>query len=298
MVFAGFMSQNNLIGGGGSPPLNNYTFNNPSYTAGHYKDISGFTSNDPTGLSVRNSGAGVYIAHDTGAGRNLCLYNMPTPYDITSVSAESSSSVNMAGANPTGLRVDPNGIDYFYNNDPGSGADRIYYETMTSAHNPSAGTIANVDNVNLSGLATNGGVAFTYAGTQFYSVSGSNEINHFDNPGAIVPNFVGFSTISNTSGFFPVGASIGGMDMKDDGSKFYFIDSGNEAIYECDAGTNFDTSTLSIVNTINLSPGGILGADHPGGTPNWSGLGIVRDTGTDIYFSDFASQRIYRINLA
>jgi len=300
MVFAGFMSQNNLIGGGGSPPIDNYTFNNPSYSTGDYIDLNalGFLADSATGLCVRDSGLGVYIAHDLGGTPRLSLLTMTTPYNITSVTAESRSGVNMTGVNPSGMRVDPNGIDYFYNHNAGSGQDRIYYETMNSAHNPSLGTSGSIANQGLSGFATNNGEAFTYAGTQFYTVSNLTEINHFDNPGAIVPNFVGFSTLSNTTGFFPAGANIRGMDMKDDGSKFYFLDRGNEAIYECDAGTNFDTSTLTIVNTIDISSSGIIAADHPGGSPIWSGLGIVRDTGTDIYFSDFTNTRIYRINLA
>lgn len=303
MVFAGFMSQNNLIGGGGSPPIDNYTFNNPSYTPGDYLDLTtfGLSRDDPTGLSVRDSGAGVYIVDDPGAARRISLLNMPTPYDITSVTTQLASGTNLQGGNPRGMRVDPNGIDFFYIHNAAGNNDILYYQAFNVANDPSGGNTGVLDSVNIGNIYGGHGSAFTYTGNDFYQVNNGTQINRYDNPGysAVPKSFVGFTGVSNTTGVFPAGADIGGMDMKDDGSKFYFIDSGNEAIYECDAATNFDTSTLSIVNTISLAPiTGILGADHPGGTPNWSGLGIVRDTGTDIYFSDFTNTRIYRINLA
>lgn len=315
MVFAGFMSQNNLIPGGSPPATTPYELTNASYTqdTSHRLILTGYVTEDvPTGLCMLDGGIRLFYTHDLGTGRSLVLINLVGAHDLATAAPTASVGTGITGGNPTGLFVDALGTDFWYSHNPGSGNDLYYYNTMNSPFTPSAGTTQQ-DSINVGslGMATTErnveAMTMAYdAGTstwRFYAIHlGSAGTIWFQHDfGAGYPNFTTMTNTNKITMSLPGGADIRGIDMKSDGTKFYLLDSGNESIYEYDASTPYDITTATLTRTLVIN---ILffGAHYPGGSPIWSDISVDRQNGHYIYVTNAdttggVNRAIYKIDL-
>lgn len=197
--------------------------------SGNSLDVSGQTSN-PRAVAIGNSGGALYVM-DT-AGDVIYQYTLSTPYDVSTGSyASKSLDVSSEETTPRGMTIKPDGTELYI---VGSDADNVWRYTMSTAWDLSTAALAGVL-VNVFGLdaaiTTPSGISFRSDGKKFWVSDTSGVVyQHSCSTAWVLGTSASYDSISfDTSS---ESSALNDVFFKPDGTRFYTIASGNDAVYQ------------------------------------------------------------------
>lgn len=227
-------------------------------------------------FSAFTDGESMYITDFDG--ETVESYDLSTPYDISTATANNSFSTSSEESNPEDVVFNPNGSKMFTT---GTSSDNINEYSLSTAFDITTATFENAFDVS-SEDGSPQGMAFNTDGTKMYfaGVFNSN-IYEYDLSTAFDTTTASFSTSFDTSSEdTPLGVA-----WNTDGTKMYTA--GATDVYEYDLSTAFDISTASFTASVDLS------ADV-----NTSKGIAFDDTGDKLYISDRDDVEIIEYDLS
>ncbi|MBO98549.1 MAG: hypothetical protein CMD34_06635 [Flavobacteriales bacterium] len=252
-----------------------YDMSTASYESKSFSHASQET--DSTGIVFNNDGTKMYI---TGSGSDaIYQYSLSTGFDVSTASYDSVSlSVSSQTSQPTDLAISSDGTKIFICDNTN---DSVFQYNLSTAYDLSTASYSTSFSVTSQDTIPNG-LTFSSDGTKMYMVGTSNDTVYqystsstsssttfdcedanvfeteldanttvvFSNPPASGTNVVNGYLLSTGSyaskeGTVSQGTNIQNLAVSHDGLHFYAADYGNNLIYQYDATTAFDVSTIS-----------------------------------------------------
>ncbi len=206
-------------------------------------------------------------------------YNLTTPWDISTASYVNSFSVTSQELSPQDVFFKPDGTQMFV---IGASSDRVHAYNLSTVWD--IGTASFVNNFSVQAQETiPQGLFFKPDGTKMYVTgSGGDSVYEYtlSTPWAITTASIVQITFLGSQDATPQN-----LYFRSDGAKMYFVGALNNAVYEYNLSTPWDTSTLSYVQSRTFAQ-----------STGPSGL-FFKTNGTQMYVCDAATNTLYAYNL-
>jgi sugar lactone lactonase YvrE len=249
--------------------------------------VMGQSETVPTAVDFKDDGTIMYVVGSTLD--TVHQYTLSTAWDVsTATYASKSFSVTTQSSQPQSVRFADSGTKMYIMNQTSA----VYQYALSTAWDVSTASYGSVTfNLNtIGGYETNAtGMFIKPNGTQFYMVGTTYDYVWSINIGtAYNISTSSFATTDNyrlgTNDSTPVG-----IKFRTDGSKFYFLGSGNDRVYEYSCSTAWD------INTTSFTSGRFIAV----GTQEANGQDIAFSTdGTKMYVIGTTSDAIYQYTLS
>jgi len=211
-----------------------------SWTIPRKLSIAGEESS-PEGLFFKSDGTKMFVVGTTGDDIND--YDLSTPWDISTATANQTFSVATESTSPSGLFFKPDGTKMFvvaYN------ADEVNDYDLSAAWDISTATANQTFDVS-SEETTPRGLFFKSDGTKMFVVGTTgDEVNDYDLSSAWD---ISTATANQTFDLSSEEATPRGLFFKSDGTKLYVVGSSGDDINEYALSTPWDISTASFTTT-------------------------------------------------
>jgi len=202
----------------------------------------------PQGVTFNDDGTHMYIT-GTGDLTNAYIfeYNLATAYDISSAVFNQSFDVSGQDNSPQGVDFKPDGTKMYV---VGSQNADIYEYNLGTAYDISTASLN--QSFDTSGQdGTPQSLEFNLDGTKMFIVGSDNDSVYEYNLGTAYD--ISTATFSQSFDVSGQDNSPQGVDFKPDGSIFNISGSQNGKIYEYTLGTNYDISTASFTEEVDIS---------------------------------------------
>lgn len=232
----------------------------------------------PQGLDFKPDGTKMYICGEGGDG--VDEYDLSTPWDVTTATANQFFSTHLQDTQPHAIRFKPDGTKMYIGGEVGG--DVIEYTLSTAWDISSASYTQNFvlsprpDRIH--------GLYFRTDGLKMYVLDDEvNEVQEYTLSTAWDVSSASYVTSKSTNS---QDSSSQALFFKSDGTKMYVVGRTNDNIYEYAMSTAWDVSSATY--TDNLSVGSQLTSP--------SGI-YIREDGAKMYLTGPGSVRVFEYNL-
>ena len=249
-----------------------------------YDDISfsvGSEEATPYGLWFKTDGTKMYVIGTSGDAVNE--YNLSTAWDVSTASYNQEFSVSSQESTPTGVSFKYDGTKMYI---IGLSNDSVFQYSLSTAWDVSTASYENKSFSTQTQIAYPQGLYFTSDGTKFYTCGYVSD----DAAQYTLSTAWDVSTAShtNTLDLAADEATLRGVALKSDGTKFYTIGSTTDTVRQYSLSTAYDLSTASYDN-INFS----VNAQQA----NPFGI-FFKPDGTKFYITGNSGDRVYQYSIS
>lgn len=289
MAFAGMMMT--IMGQPTGPPpaSNSWTLNNPIF---NNDGTDTFTfpvgSTNPQGVSFSTTGD-VFFTFDR-SGNSIEQFDMTTNFDLGTTSFTQDSTLSQT--NPQGGHIQDNGTDIYFVS--GIFNDSISRDTAGSSWDITTTTGQTTVNIrSLSGGLNSDPRGLSIAASNAYVVQASF-IYEYDLSASFPDvNLASYTGRTDLNSLVPGTLNLQGILVKSDGTKLFTVDS-NSNVSELSMSTPYDSTTVSHIQTINMSS--VLGGSAPA-TNDFRCIYIDRSNGDYLFIGNFG-EKLYKFDLS
>lgn len=250
--------------------------------AGTPEVVLALTSTNIYGMSWGDDGNKFYIVE--ASNDRVKMYDLSTPYDITTAGSATNLSVGGDETEPRGVAFNNDGTKMYLS----GWTEQIHEYVLSTAWDISTAGAA-TSNALGANTTTLFNVTFNTDGTKmFVSDGGSDDIDEYALSTAFDTSTATFTDNSVGPGTL---AQTGAHTNNADGTIFLVLDEVEDVIWQLDCSTGFDVSTGTVGRGMLWTGFSGLGVSNP------SGLLLAPDNSA-LYISDTSTDDVYKIPLS